>query len=221
MYKPMGTQVFSTPQIDHLLVEKQIDETKSVFVSPKFLSGCSPFNSLRTEGPLHPLSCKECSLEEYDVEDFETMDGNKRTPFTILNHNVYKLRSAFGIVHAYFSPEFDKSLSLARESITNITDASLNLVNFCNDITKHLNSLSIKNDIFYSNQATISLHIDAIVKMRVLTMSKREGITEILLQAYSVGYFPFGWDLRTYELYVLNPYHYIDYTTPKPLKNWK
>jgi hypothetical protein len=176
-----------------------------IFTSNHFLSGSSGFVLPESPGLYQHIKCKLCTLDEL-LTCLESVFNNEiQTAYTDLDQRLLDTRVAFGSMHQNVPQQFKQSIGYYRESITNITDSSPQLVDFCKKLAKYLPANDQKEGLFWAIQAIVSQHADSIVKARVLTLSKRDGFTELILKIYDTGLFPFGWNLGEYNVFVFNP----------------
>jgi hypothetical protein len=192
-------------------------EIESVFDSKNFLSGNPMEPHIEVPGKFRPLTYKNVPLEKlFSCLQAET-DDTQKTEYTFLNQALLDIRVSFGLLHGCTPCDFKDAIDSFSGKITAITDNSTQLVQFCSDLSKHFVLKQSKENFFFAIQTIIAQHVDTIIAARTLTLSRRDGLTELLLKVYKAGFFPFGWNFGEECILALNPYNYIDYFDPSPL----
>jgi hypothetical protein len=151
----------------------------------------------------------QCKIKSLDVFLDCISASNQVTAYTRLEEDIIEpVNCAYVYLSNYISKQVENYISNVRESITKSTAENPNMTLLLDFISEgHIFSanklLSLHNHVV----SAVSRHIGVIIEARVLTFSKRIIPIELLLEAYRVGLYPFGWDFDDNSLYCLNPYH--------------
>jgi hypothetical protein len=185
-----------------------IDEIKDVMTSENFLLGQkNDPNIVIQQEDERPYKCTITSIEQYL---FCISAKNPDTFYIKLEDNIIcPIETAYVFLNNFTLRKTKYKIMEFGESITQVTDKSPNVQFLMDYITRDGFSedrwWKLRNHIV----SMISRHVAVMIHARVLTFSKRIISTELLLESYRAGLFPYGWVYGTKEntLFCLNPYH--------------
>jgi hypothetical protein len=183
-------------------------EVKTIIMAKTFLRGISKDPNIFFDIGSENIHCRLCSVEEL----FNSISTKRdQTPYTLLDDFVVeKVARAYNGFACYFHKDMKKQTSDFITNLVQITDSCLPIEKFVNQISQ--NKLSHESQINLHSHVTITVsrYLTAIIEARVLTLSKRFIQTELLLEAYKTGLYPFGWEFgegaEPQSLLCYNPY---------------
>jgi hypothetical protein len=155
-----------------------------------------------------PYKCKISTIEQYL---FCISSENPDTFYINLEDNIIcPIESAYIFLNNFILSKVKNKISEFCETIIQMTDKSPNIQLLLDYITRKINFSEDKNWRLRNHIiSAISRHVAVVIQARVLTLSKRIIPTELLLESYRAGLFPYGWAYGANEntLFCLNPYH--------------
>jgi hypothetical protein len=184
-----------------------LDEVKDVMTSENFLLGQKndPDIVIRQEDECS-YKCTITSIEQYL---FCISAKNPDTFYINLEEDIIcPIETAYVFLNNFTLQKTNYKIMDFSESITKVTNKSPNVQLLFDLITRKKKfsedeKWSLRNHII----SMIARHVFVMIHARVLTFSKRIMATELLLESYRAGLFPYGWDYDVENtLFCLNPY---------------
>jgi hypothetical protein len=185
-----------------------LNEVKDIMTSNKFLSGYDgmPDIDISINDVLYHR--RVLTVEQY--LDYISLQ-NDNNFFTNTDDNIIEpIIKAYLFLNIFLEQQVKYKITLFLDSITLFPRNRDRIEAFIEYATKDKIDFDDYKRFSLHNHfaATISRHIGAIVKARILTLSKRMIPTELILETYKVGLYPFGWQYDNFAtLYCLNPFH--------------
>jgi hypothetical protein len=184
-----------------------LNEIKDIITSENFLSGYDGIHDIEIpiNGKLYHR--KISTIEQYF---FCTSIKNNDTFFTKLIEDIIEqIAAAEMFLHNFTKRQvnYDVLRTTSTESPQNRKKIEDLLDYITQDRKIECNDKNERSNLYHHLCRTISGNIDIIIRARILTLSKRIIPTELMLDAYRLGLYPFGWSYEDYTLYCLNPFH--------------
>jgi hypothetical protein len=176
--------------IPHLM--RLIDEVAEILHSPVLFSGSDETESKDiTFGDDSVYSWKVVDISEYLWSiDIKRDD----TPYLDLNELLSTVEKSYRFFDSYAPISvIDKACQKPFENFHKVLDKSSGAQKLI-DSAYRADNQHLDRDKYYEHVLnTVMNHFSAIVYARITTLSRRFPVTEVLLDAYAAGLFPFGW----------------------------
>lgn len=183
--------------MDNLLIVKLIDSlfhgVLDVIESPCILKGQSEMIKIERVTGCGVICVEICTFKEF-IEAVSTKKDS--TSYTLLdNFVITKVSSAYYCFASYFPKDQNKFVANSISYITRIIENYQFIDTFVDALPYKWSSDKSRTAFCEHVRSTIIRHFITIYQARILTLSMRIPQTELLLDAYSLGYYPFGWSL--------------------------
>lgn len=180
------------------------EEVMNVVSSSHFLSGTEHFESIGITpvGHSYSYNCQLSSVREF----LHSISANEEdSAYTALEKMVIQpVARSFYAFNSFAISKYSDAIDRYMHKITDITDKHSKidlLVHFIKEHDQRAETECLRDRIVID----ISKHFFMILQSRILTLRNNYVPAKLMLEAYKVGLYPFGWSRENDTLLCINP----------------